>query len=166
MSLKSNLIQKAKSKLCFKPYKFCGNANFSINETTFNESSNVKVVNHKTQNETFDSFKTTIIDSNIDNEREISQANETVNISRFPLLLTSPEQTRKRRETFTDVNNSPVLIDQSFESTREGFTQMWVESHGFNSNDFNSVNSDFFNQSIQSDIQLKPEILSQEPVFV
>lgn len=166
MSFKNNLIQKAKSKLCFKPHKLCGIANFSMNDTTFNESSYVRVVNHKTQNETIDSFKTTIIDSNMDNERELSQANETVNISRFPLLVCSPEQTRTKRENLVDVNKSPISIDQSNESIREGFTQMWVESFGFNSNDFNSVNSEFFNQSIQIDLPIKPEILSQAPVFV
>lgn len=169
MSSKINFIQKAKSKLCIRPFKICGKAEFSINESTLIETSiDIKEKNTLPLNEkTLDSFKTTIIASSLDNERDLSQANETINISKFPFLVCSPEQCRTKRDDFSAVNNSPHQLDQSNESFKENFTQMWVESFGFNSNDFQSANSNFFQQTIeQSQIQLKPEILSHEPIFV
>lgn len=168
MSSKSNFIQKAKSKLCIKPFNFCGKAEYSINDSTLLHSTNIKFEKNFTLNENNnDSLKTTIIASSLDNDRNLSQANDTTNISKFPFLICSPEQCRHRPDSFSMVKKSPMKIDLSNESFKENFTQLWVESFGFNTNDFQSVSSNFFQQSIQEDkMIMEPEILSLEPIFV
>lgn len=168
MSSKSNFIQKAKSKLCIKPFSICGKAEYSINESTLLHSTKVSFKkNLKLNDKNNDSLKTTIIASSLDNERDLSQANETTNISKFPFLICSPEQRRARPDSLSFYNKSPLKLDLSNESYKENFTQMWVESFGFNNNDFQPVNSNFFQQSFQEDhIKFEPEILSHEPIFV
>ncbi|CAF0710388.1 unnamed protein product [Brachionus calyciflorus] len=161
MSVKANtFIQKVKSKLCFKPHKICGKVNITLNETTMLEPTKSSELI-----ETIDEFKTTIIASNMDNERELSQINETINISKFPFLICSPERTRTVKHDFTEQTCSPTYIEQSNRSIREDFTEMWVESYGFNSNDFNSINSEFFNASLKSH-QIEPVTFSREPIFI
>lgn len=156
----SKLIQKALNKLKLNMCTKC--SNISLNETYIPIQENpiqIQVIRHTYKEQEFISPIKPIANETI-NET-------TINISKFPFLIASPEQTRCNLDDYSLINTSGVLIQQSNQSINDqsDFSQQFVESFGFQTADFKTADSKLFSASIVS-IESKPEILSAQPMFV